>query len=92
MTSRLYSDRGLAGGGITAFASRASGTGSSSCFISINGLYVAIPASEITLSGSEAKSMPAQELVVPYREGGMPPEVLNPPEGMVIKLMAPPAE
>jgi hypothetical protein len=37
LTTRLYSDRGSAGGGVTAGAGRANGTGSGSCNFTISG-------------------------------------------------------
>ncbi len=42
LTTRLYSDRGLSGGGVTIGASRASGSGSGSCAFAISGHTIAI--------------------------------------------------
>jgi hypothetical protein len=42
LTVRLYSDRGAAGGGVTAGASRSSGSGNASCTVTISGHTIAI--------------------------------------------------
>jgi hypothetical protein len=42
LTTRLYSDRGLSGGGVTMGASRANGSGSGNCSFAISGHTIAI--------------------------------------------------
>lgn len=91
LMTRLYADRNVTGGGITAFATRESGTGTAYCYVNINGRFLPIPPNE-ALTATPAVSSPVQEIVVPYTPGPPPPEVLNPPPGTVVKVMGPPDE
>ena len=91
LATRLYADSGLGIVGITAFATRESGTGDGSCSVSINGRFLPLPPSEVVASQA-AKSAPTEEIVVPFTPGPPPPDVLNPPEGAIINMLGPSSE
>lgn len=91
LSTRLYADRGLGGIGVSGGVLRASGSGDTNCFFSISGHTVPLDSSSGTLSTQAARAagtMSMQELILPYT-GRLPKEALQPPDGTVVKLLAP---